>query len=44
MKYWQTGEYCNQVETAAWGEKKNLYLKKKGESSLFPLIYVPILS
>lgn len=43
MKYLQTGEYCNQVEIAAWGGK-NSYIWKKSESSLFPLIYVPILS
>lgn len=28
MKYLQTGEYCNQVEIAAWGEK-NPYIWKK---------------
>lgn len=44
MKYLQTGQYCNQVEIAAWGEKKKPIFEKKSESSVFPLIYVPILS
>lgn len=35
MKYWQTGVYCNQVENAAWGEKKNLYLKRKWKFFVF---------
>lgn len=29
MKYWWTVIYRNQVENDAWGEKKNLYLKRK---------------
>lgn len=41
MKYWQTGEYCNQLETAAWGEKKkNLYLKKKKKLKFFVSINI----
>lgn len=39
----QTGEYCNQVEIAASGGKNPVF-EKKSESSLFPLMYVPILS